>query len=484
MALGLTASRPVARPLPPPQAASSAVQRLARDIDAVLAGPALARGTWGIVVKSLTTDETLYSQNGRKLLMPASTLKIVTLAAAAERLGWDYTYTTSLVSSAPVRDGVLDGDLFVTANGDPSIDDWDGEATRLFRAWADELKAAGIKTVGGRIVGDGSAFGPDTLGNGWAWDDLDRSYGTAVGALQFNENTARLLVRAAPAAGAPARIAVQQAGTGLKINNRVTTTAAGTAASVVTRRLAGSGLLEVSGSIPVGTRGAGPNVSVVDPATYFLTALRSAWNMSGLAVRGGISTVDADLPAPGADARVLVTHRSASLATLAVTMMKLSQNLYAETLLRSLGAGPATLSAVLKNVESVMSGWGVESTDLVLADGSGLSRDDLVTPEAMLTVLTHVHRDERLRQPFEATLPVAGVDGTMAHRLKGTAAERNVRAKTGSFTNARAIAGYLVDADGEPLAFTIIANNFGVPGTVIEKAEDAVLLRLVQFSRR
>src|SRR5204863_5899844 len=133
-----------------------------------------------IVVRSLAANETLYELNGRRLLVPASNMKIATLAAAAERLGWDFSFETRLVANGSIADGVLDGDLVVIGSGDPSIDDWDGAATKLFRDWAEQLKSAGIKTITGRLIGDDNAFDDDPFGSGWAWDDLGASFATGI----------------------------------------------------------------------------------------------------------------------------------------------------------------------------------------------------------------------------------------------------------------------------------------------------------------
>jgi D-alanyl-D-alanine carboxypeptidase/D-alanyl-D-alanine-endopeptidase (penicillin-binding protein 4) len=156
--------------------------------------------------------------------------------------------------------------------------------------------------------------------------------------------------------------------------------------------------------------------------------------------------------------------------------MKLSQNLYAETFLAAAGGPPA--------VREELSRWGIEEGSVVVADGSGLSRYNIATAEAFVAILTHVYRDERLRGPYETSLPIAGRDGTLANRMKRTAAEGNARAKTGAFANARGLAGYVRTADGEPLVFSIMANNFGTTAEVIERAADAIVVKLAEFSRK
>jgi D-alanyl-D-alanine carboxypeptidase/D-alanyl-D-alanine-endopeptidase (penicillin-binding protein 4) len=475
-----------AQSLDPPPPDRTGVLKLQHDIDTLLANPALERGSWGILVKSLSGGETLYSRDARKLLMPASNMKIVTLAVAAQLLGWNYTYETRLAASGPIHDGVLDGDLIVIGSGDPSMDDWDGAASRVFRGWAGMLKAAGIRTISGRIVGDGRAFGDEPFGIGWAWDDLDNSYGTSIGGLQFNENTARLVIEPAATAGQAAAIRLLQAGSGLVVRNGVTTTE-DRPLSITTQRLAGSPLLDVRGSVRMDRPAARPilvNVSVVDPALYFATALRDSLIASGIEVRGpAVDIVNLDDP-PKVDGPPLLTYGSPPLTELAVTMMKNSQNLYAESMLRAVGGNPATLQAARSAVESVLQSWGIGSGDVVIADGSGLSRNDLVTSDALVAILTHERNDEASREPFERSLPIAGVDGTLAFRMKGTVADRNVHAKTGSFSNARSASGYVTDADGQPLVFSIISNNFGISPDVIERTEDAIMIRLAEFTRR
>jgi serine-type D-Ala-D-Ala carboxypeptidase/endopeptidase (penicillin-binding protein 4) len=170
---------------------------------------------------------------------------------------------------------------------------------------------------------------------------------------------------------------------------------------------------------------------------------------------------------------------------MAAAMMKTSENMYAETLLKTLGAGdgPATIDAGRRSVEAALEEWGIGAGDMIERDGSGLSRYDYVTPGMLTAILTRVDRDESLRGPFESSLPIAGVDGTLANRLKGTAAEGRVRAKTGSMSNVRALAGYVAGAGGDPIVFAIIANNFDAPPDTINKATDAIVVALAAFRR-
>jgi serine-type D-Ala-D-Ala carboxypeptidase/endopeptidase (penicillin-binding protein 4) len=170
-------------------------------------------------------------------------------------------------------------------------------------------------------------------------------------------------------------------------------------------------------------------------------------------------------------------------------MMKLSQNLYAETLLKTIGIDSVdhptgTAEAGLATVRSVVQSWNIDPAGMIQADGSGLSRYNYITPETMVAVLTHVEHDERLRNLFEATLPVAGRDGTLENRMRGTAADGNARVKTGSLTNVRAMAGFVKSADGDTLAFAVFANNYENSSSVIMSAFDSIVARLAAFHGR
>ena len=475
-----------ARRAAPPPASSRAVADLQRDISTILAAPALERSYWGVLVKSLKSDDTLYALNADKLLMPGSAMKVVTLAAAAERLGWDYTFETRIEASGPIDGGVLNGDLVVSGSGDPSIVDRDGMAARLFDNWAETLRANGVRVVNGRIVGDDNAFDDDGLGAGWMWDDLADGFAASVGALQFNENTVRVTVTPGATVGATPALGVAPAGSNLSIRNLLTTTAANTAAVFQARRLPGSAVLELRGTVPLGAGVSAHTVSVDNPTLFFVNALRDALAARGIDVRGPAVDID-DLVDPPALDRVtpLVTYRSPPLSTLATIMMKLSQNLYAETLLKALGASTGTPSfeAGLTLTRTMLQDWGVSPAALIQLDGSGQSRYNYVTPDALVTILMHVDRDDRLRGPYEASLPVAGRDGTLALRMKGTPAEGNARAKTGTLANVRGLAGYVSTADGEPLVYCILANNFDATPDTITRASDAIVVRLAQFRR-
>lgn len=466
---------------------SPAVLALQRDLDRMFVAPAFERVLWAVEIQSIATGESLYRLNPTKLVMPASNMKILTLAAAAERLGWDFTFETRLLAGGPIQGGVLNGDLIVAAGGDPTINGRGGSSRRVFETWAARLREAGVTAITGRVVGDGRAFGLEGLGHGWAWDDLAAGYAAPASALQYNENVVEAVIRPGAAAGAPAAVELRPGASGLTADTTVITSAAGERASVSIERLPGSGRLRIAGSVPLGSEGVTRTVSVDDPAQFYVQELHDTLLAQGLVIRTP-PALWTELPArPGLEAgQLLFTHRSAPLSEIAVVLMKMSQNLYAETLLRSLGAsaGVATAGGGQRVVREVLDGWGVAPDSYVLADGSGLSRYNYVTADTLVRVLRRMATEPRHAAAFEATLPVAGRDGTLGSRMRNTPAEGNAKAKTGSLASVRALSGYVTSRDGERLVFSIVANNFSVSAEAIEGAADAAVARLAGFSRQ
>jgi D-alanyl-D-alanine carboxypeptidase/D-alanyl-D-alanine-endopeptidase (penicillin-binding protein 4) len=358
-------------------------------------------------------------------------------------------------------------------------------ADRVFADWAGRLKERGIRVVSGRIVGDDNSVEEPAPGLGWMWDDLPTEDSTSIGALQYNESAVRVTVSPGPSAGDSAAVSLSVGTSGLTILNRVTTAPAGSPTSIGMHRLAGETTLALSGSIALGAAPSSLAVSVDNPTQFFVNAFRAALIANGIDVRGPAVDIDdvADLPPRGAP---IVSYQSPPLSTLAVRLMKISQNLYAESFLKTLAAAPGTVPTAAAGwsvARTILERWGVQPGALIQRDGSGLTRYDFVTPEALVTILAHVYKDPRLRGPFEASLPIAGRDGTLANRMKGTPAEGNARAKTGSMTAVRGTSGYVTSADGEPLVFSILVNAYDSPGATITAAEDAIIVRLAQFRR-
>jgi D-alanyl-D-alanine carboxypeptidase/D-alanyl-D-alanine-endopeptidase (penicillin-binding protein 4) len=457
-------------------------QNLQTDLDHIFADPALARALMAVRVESLSNGRVIYASNDEKHVMPASNMKIVTLAVAADRLGWDFRYTTRLEAAGPIVDGTLRGDLIVIGGGDPSIGSLDGGAAPLFAEWAGALARAGIRRIAGRVIGDDDFFDDEGIGAGWAWDYLGAGYAARSGALSYNENAAVLHIRPGRTTGEPVVIDITPPGHRLNPVNTVRTGAANVTADLAIARLPGSSDLTISGIVPAGGAVLVRSAAVDSPTRFFVDALRLALAARGIHVDGGAWDIDEVRDAPvTAERRLIASSESPPLSSLAGYFMKVSQNFYAETMLKTLGrvaGGAGTTGAGRRIVLDTLASWGVPADALVMYDGSGLSRYNYVTAGALVTILKRMWHDERFRAPFTAALPVAGHDGTLDTRMKGTVLDARVEAKTGTISNVRALSGYLETQSGQRLVFSMIANHFTAPTAQIDGVVERALGRL------
>ena len=441
---------------------------------------------WSVVVRSLDRQEDLYRLNSNKLVMPASNMKAVTLAAMAEQLGWDYRYETQLLTGAPIEDGTLRGDLIVRSSGDPSFNRLHTDPVEVFRGWSTKLKQLGIRTIEGRLIGDDNVFDEATLGAGWAWDYLGYGYAAPIGSLQLYQNIVALDIRPGAAVDDPIIVEMSPAHSGLELDIRAQTGAVDTPATLNLVRLPGQAVLEITGTLPVTAEAFTQTASVPNPTEFFVRSLRAALSENGIVVRGAAIDVDSLQDGYDEPLRQLFLHRSPPLTETGRVLMKVSQNLYAETFLRTLGGqdgGRGNVADGREAVQAVLSSWGISPEAYVQYDGSGLSRYNYVTTDLLIAILERMHRDTTHTTAFKATLPIAGRDASLQNRMKDTLAENNARAKTGSISNVRALSGYVTTRDDELLAFSIIANHFHLPQSTIDAVTDLAVEYLAGFSR-
>ena len=452
-------------------AASPAASTLAADLDALFATPPFDTALWSVRIERLS-GEVLYEKNPRALAMPASNMKIVTMATAAEALGWDYRFETKLVAEGDVRDGVLHGDLRVIGGGDPSISSVGFGPAPLFGEWARALRAAGITRVTGRVIGDDNAFDDERLGAGWSLDYIAWGYAAPVSALQYGENVAVLRMRAGAREGDPVEVIASPPGHGLRIVSRVRTGAPDVTGNIELERLPGQRTLTVTGIVPAGRPVSIRTASVDNPTQFFVDAFRDVLVDSGVRVDGPAVDIDeAEGYTPSGAARTIASHQSPPLSELGAYFMKVSQNMYGETFLKAMGRDRA---------RAILESWGIPPRTYNIADGSGLSRYNLIHASMLTTILRKMYEDERHRGWFAATLPVAGHDGTLDRRMIDTELQRAVQAKTGTIANARSLSGYLTAPSGERVIFSIMGNNFLRPASEVDAVAEAALKRVLR----
>jgi D-alanyl-D-alanine carboxypeptidase/D-alanyl-D-alanine-endopeptidase (penicillin-binding protein 4) len=423
------------------------------------AGAALAshtrNGEWGAIIVSLTRGDTLFAQNADAQLQPASTMKMYTSAVALDRFGPDYTFRTPVLRDAAVApDGTLGGNLYLRGVGDPSMSTrfWHEESP--MDVLARQIAATGIKHVHGDIVGDAGAFDDKLVPDGWKPSYLGAAYAAKVSALSLNENLVWVVVKPD---GNKASVTLEPATTTIPIDASVSVVG-GSGGHISASRRA-DGAIGVRGS--VGARSGPLKYSLVvdNPALFTTGALRAALEKAGVTVDG-----QTRLGTTPAGATQVAALASPPLAQIIGEMDRESINIVAELLFRDAahaGANTPVGSAEtgLANLRDFLSKKvGTAPTVVDVADGSGLSMIDRVTPRSMVQLLGFVH-NATWGPVFHAALPVDGESGTLKRRAKGTPARGNLHAKTGTTNTVAALGGYVTAKNGEVLAFSLIYNG-------------------------
>jgi D-alanyl-D-alanine carboxypeptidase/D-alanyl-D-alanine-endopeptidase (penicillin-binding protein 4) len=435
---------------------------LARDVDAILDRPALAHVFWGVEVRSLKTGQVLYSRNAAKAFRPASTLKLVTTAAALDSFGAEARLRTTVETAGRLDEtGRILGDVFLVGRGDPTLGGGrygDGQPLQPFQQMADALVAAGVKRIEGRVVGHEGLFVGERRGNDWGWEDLVWSYGAEVSALSFNDNAVGLRLSPGEQPTDPAVLELLPPSAYYRVVSTATTAPPGAKTELRLTRDTGTNLIRLSGSIGIGEAPWQGWAALEDPARFAATAFVEVLEARGIRALGGIATSSASLPT---GLRELCAHESPTMAELIRGVNKDSRNLDAEALLRLLGArlaGEGSESAGHIAVSEFLRRQGVRTEGWGLEDGSGLSRSNVVTPLGLVDLLAAMDRHPHAAA-FRDSLPLAGTDGTLKTRMKGPPARGHVQAKTGSLALVNALAGYVTTSGGERLAFAALANG-------------------------
>ncbi|WP_405058055.1 D-alanyl-D-alanine carboxypeptidase/D-alanyl-D-alanine-endopeptidase [Kribbella sp. NBC_01505] len=450
---------------------------LQAQLDQLLANPAYTGSQVDLVVRDATTGDTLYNRNGGNRLMPASNTKFFSSAAAMGVLGPSFRFHTDVLASAPTKNGKLRGDLYLKGYGDPTTLEAD------YIALAKKLSASGVRRVDGDLVADDSYFDHVRLGDGWAGDDESSYYSAQISALTLAPNTdydsGTVIVQSLPgaAAGDPAQLTMVPANGVLKIVSTATTGATGSTNTLAMEREHGTNTIRVSGSVPLGAAKASKWVSVWEPELYAADVFRRALAAEGIKVDGRIK--NATTPA---GATVLAKDESMTVGELMNPFLKLSNNMHAEHLVKTMGAvkkGQGTWAAGLAVVNEYVKSKGVDTSTIRLSDGSGLARKVNVTANSITTLLIAAQQEPWFQQWYDA-LPIAGnpdrfIGGTLSARMRNTPAANNLHGKTGSLTGATALSGYVTDKDGRKLVFSMLSNNYITSPRPVEDQVGALL---------
>jgi serine-type D-Ala-D-Ala carboxypeptidase/endopeptidase (penicillin-binding protein 4) len=469
-------------------------QRLAEQVGQ----PKYDAAWWGVKIVSLDSGATVFEQNSQKLFSPASNSKLYTVALALDRLGADYRIKTSLYAQAkPSRAGTLRGDLIIYGRGDPTFNArlHGGDIYRALESLVLALTDAGVQRITGNLVGDDSFFHGPPFGSGWMWDDLEGSSGAEISALSINDNVLQVRVMPGARSGAPCQLSLRPATAWLTLDNRTETVERGAARKIQFYHPLGRNLIEVAGQMPTGDTGLTNVVTLHNPAGLFASFFKEALARRGIRISGKVRSMNwrdrLAQPLEGDRLVELGAVESPPLRELAREVEKPSQNLYADLLLAYVGercrtadSPPEATSEELGigELNKFLAQAGIGRGEVMFEEGSGLSRDNLATPNATVALLRFMARHPCAQAYLEA-LPIAGVDGTLVNRMKGTAAAGNARAKTGTLRWTSALSGHVTTAAGERLVFSLMINRYAE--TQAARGDlDAVVAMLAGFTGR
>ncbi|MFY9845824.1 MAG: D-alanyl-D-alanine carboxypeptidase/D-alanyl-D-alanine-endopeptidase [Terriglobales bacterium] len=499
------------------QLLAAPVKILPDRIAAVLSAPDLARGFWGIEVVSVATGKTLYAQNPDKLFTPASNTKLFTTAAALALIGPDYKFRTTVETTGTLdRYGRLNGDLVLVGHGDPNLSGRElpydlhtqrnDDPIQALESLADALVQKGVKFIDGDIVADDSYFAFERYGEGWSQDDLVWADGAPVSALAINDDVVFVNIQPADRPGEKAFVSMKPFADYYRLDNRIITTPAGTGRKLSINREPGSTVLTLWGNMPIDDAGTNEAVAIEDPAEFAAGLFRQLLEKRGIVLYGHqrtrhtelatLSTFSVTTLAPSRGGRdndgqprplkidqpiTLASYESKPLLQDVRVINKVSQNLHAEILLRLLGrerGNAGTIEGGLEVLRGFLTQAGISNDQYVFYDGSGLSRQNLVTPHAIVELLRYCSK-QPWGADYKSTFPVSGVDGSLSERFNSPLLQGRVLAKTGTLAGVKALSGYATTDAGEAVVFSILSNNFNLPAKRVTDAIDELVQAIV-----
>lgn len=466
---------------------------------------------WGVRIESLDRNELIFKLNGEKNFVPASNQKLLTVAAALTYLDTAFRYTTGIYADGKPSlqpnhangEWMLNGNLIVRGDGNPCISArWFSpdslaeyaSSLKFFEGIADSLLKQKITLIAGDLVADDGAFianqtstdwqgGDGDYAVGWDWDDLFYGMASPVSALALNENSIVVKVFPADSVGKPPLVVISPATGYVSVQNQATTGDKKSKRTLLVSRQLGTNNIVLSGELPITSKGYTERIAVEKPSMFFLSAMAEVFSQKGIRVAGKLRRKRSDEQFSYDKLDIVSVYQSPPLLDILSYLNKESDNFLAEQVLRSIGIqyrGEGSLEAGLDAVRSMMTACGVDMKKHSVADGSGLSRKNRISPNAIVALLRRFYRSEKFPLLFQ-TLPISGYDGTLRERMSDTKADKRVFAKTGYLGGIRTLSGYLKGDNKEWFAFSIMSMNFTQPRPDIEAVQDKALEALAAF---
>lgn len=450
-----------------------------QDLSSIIESAPNQEALWSVTVRDQEGD-IVESWNPQSLIVPASNQKLYTTAAVLNGLGSEFRYTTNIYGDGVLVDSVWEGNLVIKGSGDPSISGfmYDGNRYFVFSNLTKQLKELGIKEINGSLIADVSYFNPEVYPKGWDWDDLSFYYGVEISPLSFNNNAVDLIVLANGEIGQKPEISWFPANTGyVTFLNYQTITAPGTEYDEFYRREMGDNRIVLGSKLPQGYIEK-ESLSINGAPMFFLQSFRTFLNDSGIKTPGSYMIQD---PIPDIQSlKVIASHTSEPLSKLVEWTNKESDNFYAEMLLKTLDAEkthePGSFEFGVQAVRDFLGGMELDTTYVIMKDGSGMAGGNFTKTSILSEFLVKMQNHPEF-DVFFKSMSNAGIDGTLAYRMKGTPLYNNFKGKSGFVSGARTLSGYFTTASGQRLVISMAANNY--IGKV--KPIDAVHEQILQY---
>ena len=434
----------------------------------------------GVEVYSLTAQESLFQLNNNMPLSPASTIKLLTALTSLKRLGADFTYKTEVYADGPIRNGTLEGNLYLVGSGDPSL------VTERLYLLVDDILRNDIRKINGSIIVDDWTFDQVSIDPNRIANDNDRAYNAPIGGMSFNYNTTTVYFRPADAVGKKPRIYVEPDTGYITIQNKGNTTARGTKYSLVASRTKGENgdTIVVRGNVPLGMGEQLRHFSITQPAIYAGSALRYMLEQRGVT----IAKHEVKKQKAPTNATKIATLDSLPLREIVTLMNKFSNNFIADTLVKTLGreikGAPGTTEKGLEILVDEATKMNINSAGFNVVSGSGLTRNNKITASQFIKLLNSAYLEFDVLPELLSSLPIAGKDGTLKSRMKGTAAYGRLRGKTGTIDGVSALVGVVQSRGGELIAFSVLMNDASKAASGMRPWQNYFAQALAEFNRK
>ena len=459
------------------QKPESAESVFVKTVETILGNSCLRKQNFGIKIHSLERNKTLYSVNSNRLFAPASNVKLLTTAMALKRLRPEYRFKTGLYATTPVGGETLRGDIFIKGFGDPNL------VSEQMWLLVKELKNIPLRKVHGDIIADASFFDNNLRVKTWKKGGVE-AYNAPLGALSFNFNTVTVHINPGEKPGDRPVVVVDPNIEFIRVDNRARTVSKSKRSRLIVNRIdrGGHNEITISGVVSVNHARETYYLNITRPAYYAASVFKEYLRQEGVEVTGKVRV--GFVPE---GAYEILSHSSMPLSLILRGLNKFSNNFVAEQILKTIGAdvygSPGTTLNGLRAMDEYMQSLKYKPEGFSILDGSGLSRQNRLSPDQIVSVFQDMYADLGVYPEFISALGVMGRDGNVLKRMNGHNSAERARVKTGTLNSVSALSGYFQSADGERFAFSILMNDLKCSNGQAKRLQDRIVREGLKFKR-